>query len=166
MSSESGLSKTECLIFRRPVSFMKKGDKDEYRKVRRILSVFLLIFAAPVRADVTLCGGLGGNCSKARTENCVILDEDGGRHTESCIIHSHIRGFLMPKPREVVYTIGSIALKKDGKETEHEVGNSPRFYADSTFRRSGKAEAAYLCFPDIRPNAAVCIDAANDAWRW
>lgn len=126
----------------------------------KFLSVLLLGLVIPVHADIDIifCGGIGGHCSITHTEDCILLKADGSRQTERCTVRSSVSGFAMPEPRQVVHAVHTIDFGKNPASITYDVLNSTKFYVDNAFQRSsGKTDDGYLCFPDTRPDTAICI---------
>ena len=129
----------------------------------KFLSALLLGFVMPAQAYVEsiTCGGIGGRCNIIHIEDCIMLQANGSHHTERCSVHSFVSGFLEPKPtRQVVYAIHMISFGKNPATITYDVRNSAKFYVNNAFQRSEKAEDGYLCFPDTRPDTAICISSA------
>ena len=127
----------------------------------KFLSVLLLGLVIPVHADIILCGGIGGHCSITHTEDCILLKADGSRQTERCTVGSSVSGFTMPEPGQVVHAVHTIDFGKNPASITYDVLNSTKFYVDNAFQRSSrKTDDGYLCFPDTRPDTAICIRSA------
>lgn len=126
----------------------------------KFLSVLLFGLAMPTYADTILCGGIGGHCNITHTGDCILLRADGSHQTERCTVDYSVSGFAMPEPRQVVRSVHMISFGKDSAAITYDVRNSAKFYVNNAFQRSEKAEDGYLCFPDTRPDTAICISSA------
>ena len=129
----------------------------------KFLSVMLLGLVMPVHADTMLYSNILGYFSITHTEDCILLKADGSRQTERCTVNSSVRirvstGF---SENPVSHSIETIRFDKNSFSITYDVENSPKFYVDNAFQRSsGKTDDGYLCFPDTRPDTAICISFA------
>ncbi|WP_311420632.1 hypothetical protein [Kingella denitrificans] len=128
----------------------------------KFLLVLLLGLVMPVHADTMLYSNILGYFSIKHTEDCILLKADGSRQTERCTVNSSVRirvstGF---SENPVSHSIETIRFNKNSFSITYDVRNSPRFYVDNAFQRSGKTDDGYLCFPDTRPDTAICISFA------
>ena len=60
----------------------------------------------------------------------------------------------------VSHSIDTIRFDKNSFTITYDVQNSTKFYVGNAFQRSGKTDDSYLCFPDTRPDTAICISSA------
>lgn len=53
-----------------------------------------------------------------------------------------------------------ISFGKNPANITYDVRNSAKYYVDNAFQCSEKTDDGYLCFPDTRPDTAICISSA------